>query len=302
MEPYSVIIKSLQPKFDKMWRSACRVCDNILAYQPDLLLVLMHSGWGPVFAAQIIWQQTQSRPFPPVARTNLGREKIDVFESAIFGEISATFVGEYSPDEDIDQFLDWVASRADWQAQLRQQVVNAMQTDCNPKRILVVDDCIHEGSTGIVTLGLLNCVYPEATLRFLNAHSWNHGDYLELMLKVLGSQAEVFSTGKFPPSAIETQLRRIAIGSEDVFTDSLDWQSISVNSPSVQALREYRLPAEWVQISQTIYAIIGDFISERASSYVSNEPDLGDINFSLRGREDFHNTAGASTAAPAAHG
>ncbi|MFZ6030445.1 MAG: hypothetical protein ACOYYS_22275 [Chloroflexota bacterium] len=47
-----VIPDTFQPKYDKMWQSACRICDNILVYQPDLIISLMHSGWGPVFAAK----------------------------------------------------------------------------------------------------------------------------------------------------------------------------------------------------------------------------------------------------------
>ncbi len=43
---------AFQDRFNKMWLAACRVCDNIRDYRPDVLLALMHSGWGPVYAAQ----------------------------------------------------------------------------------------------------------------------------------------------------------------------------------------------------------------------------------------------------------
>ncbi len=278
LEPLATIPESLQPKFDKLWRAACRVCDNIHAFQPELLLALMHSGWGPVFAAQIIWQQTQSLPFPPVARTNLGREKIDVFEADTLGEITGSFVGEYSPEEDIEQFLAWINQRADWRAQLRQQTVDAMQNSRDPQRILVVDDCFHEGSTFILTTGLVKSVYPQATVRFLNAHGWYRWDYLRLMLEVLGPQAEAFPMNELHTDELSRQLGWVAIGSEDISQDSLYWQPISLNSPSVQALSGYRSPAEWVQISQAVYATIAGYITKRAPTYQPNEPDSHDYS------------------------
>jgi hypothetical protein len=275
------IPKNIQPKFDQMWRSACRVCDNIRAYQPDLLLALMHSGWGPVFAAQILWQHTQSSPFPPVARTNIGREKIGVFEHT-FNLPAECFPGEYASDFDIGKLLAWLTSRADWREQLRQQVAEAKQNTDDPQRILVIDDCMHEGSTYILTLGLLDWVYPQASVRFLNADSWYHSHYAEFMLEILSPGAEFFPEGKIPSDEVRIQLGQVAVGSENLSEDSLYWRPISADSPAVQALSVYRPAADWLQASQQVYAVIANHIAERAASYVPGEPDPSYFNFGLR--------------------
>lgn len=281
MKPLPAIPDTFQPKFDEMWRSACRVCDNIHAFQPDLVLVLMHSGWGPVFAAQIVWLQTQSLPFPPVARTNIGREKIGIFDDT-FRLTTDYFVGEYSSYIEVGKLLAWLTTRSDWREQLRQQVAEAMQTAESPQRILVVDDTMHEGSTSILTLGLLNWVYPQATIRFLIAHSWYRSTYRDFMLASLCSASELFPEGKIPSDEVRYQLGNVAIGSENVFEDSLLWQPISVDSPSVQALSVYLPANEWVQISQEIYSSVARYITERSASYTPKDPDPRDFNFGLR--------------------
>jgi hypothetical protein len=275
------IPNNFQPRFEQMWRSACRVCDNIRAYQPDLLLALMHSGWGPVFAAQILWQHTQSSPFPPVARTNLGREKIDVFEHT-FNLPSECFPGEYASDFDIGKLLAWLTSRTDWREQLCQQVAEAMQHMGDPQRILVVDDCIHEGSTSILTLGLLDWVYPQTTVRFLNADSWYRSHYTEFLLELLSPGAQFFPDAKIPSDEVRMQLGQVAVGSENVSIDSLYWRPISADSPAVQALMVYRPPTDWLQASQQVYAVIANHIAERSASYVPGEPDPHHFNFGLR--------------------
>jgi hypothetical protein len=271
-----------QPKFDKMWQSACRVCDNILAYQPDLVVALMHSGWGPVFAAQTLWQQTQTVPFPPVVRTNIGREKIDLFDETHNSITAGYFVGEYSSDIDVGKLLAWVASRVDWHEQLRRQVAEAMKTPQDPLRILLIDDCVHEGSTSILALGLIDCVFPQAKVRFLNADSWYRTTYMDFLLDVLCPRSELFPEGKIPSEEVRTQLGRVAVGSENAPDHSLYWQPISVESPAVQALSVYRPASDWVQSSKMIYATIARHITEHAVSYVPSEPRPGDFNYGLR--------------------
>ena len=281
MNSLPAIPDSFQPNFDQMWSSACRVCDSIRAFQPDLLLVLMHSGWGPVFAAQVLWTQTQSLPFPPMVRTNIGREKIGIFDETFNLLTTDYFVGEYSTDIDVGKLLAWVALRSDWQAQLRQQVAEVMQTAEGPQRILVVDDTIHEGSTTILTLSLLDKLYPQAEVRLLNADSWFRDTYMDLML-ALYPIAAAFPDGKIPSDEVNRQLGRVAIGSENISDDSLFWQPISLASPSVQALSVYLPAADWVQFSQAIYPLIAQYIAGRSASYTPNQPNPAHYSFGLR--------------------
>jgi len=268
--------------FDMMWNSACRVCDHILDFQPDLVLVLMHSGWGPVFSAQVIWQKTQSRPFPPVARANIGREKLISFENASSMITTSYFVGEYSTDVEVGKLLTWIASRSDWQDQLRQQVAEVMPGQDAPQRILVVDDVVHESSTFIIAAGLLELVYPQAAVRFLNTWSWYRPMYLEFMLATLCPVADIFPDGHIQSKEAHSSLTSVAIGSESIDEDFLYWQPITVDSPSVKALSDYRPAAEWVEMSQTIYRMIANDIAERAVSYTPGELDPYLFNFGLR--------------------
>ena len=283
MQPYPAIPDTFQKKFDQMWRSACRVCDNILAFQPDLLVALMHSGWGPVYSAQTLWSQTQTLPFPPLARPNLGREKINIFDETFNMLVTYSFVGEYSSAIEVGRLLAWLTGRKDWMEQLRQQVIEARQTSADPQRILVVDECIHEGSTAILALGLLKWIYPQATLCLLDARSWVHSEYLDFMLAAFPDISGSFPNGKVPSQEVHSHLDRIAIGSEDVSADSLFWRPVSVDSPSVLALSVYRPAADWVQASRAIYASIGGYIQGRSASYLPRQPDPHDIYFHLTG-------------------
>ena len=272
---------AFQDRFDKMWLAACRVCDNIRDYRPDVLLALMHSGWGPVYAAQALWEQSQAEPFPPVARSSLGRGKIDIFNETFNLVNTDMFVGQYSADINIGKLLAWVASRADWHTQLQQQIAEAMQTPENPQRILVVDDCIHEGSTAILTLGLLRWVYPQAEVRFLDARGWYRSDYQDFMLSVLIPASELFPDGKIPSNEVQMHLGWVAVGSENDCEDSLFWQPISEASPDVQALTMYRSASEWLAASRATYAILAQYIRERAAGYAPAQPDASNYNFSL---------------------
>src|SRR5262245_2851636 len=94
---------------DRFFEIATQVCDEVLAFQPEVVIVLMHSGWIPLFAGRELWQQTQPGSFPPVVRVNLGREKLKRFDELEnrFG-VTNCFVGELEPEEVITFFLAWL--------------------------------------------------------------------------------------------------------------------------------------------------------------------------------------------------
>jgi len=268
---------SFQEKLDKMWQAACRVCDNILDFQPNLVLALMHSGWGPVFAAQALWQARRSEPFPPLARVNLGREKGKFFDKEACRLGGGLFMGTWSFDVDVGHFLAWLTTRHEWQVELRQLITEAMPTGAAPQRILVVDECIHEGSTYLMTFSLLDLVFPQAVVRFLDAGGWYHSEYGELMLATVCPPADVFPEGKLPDGKLRIDLERVAMGSEDTSPDSLSWQAISPASPAVQALSAFRPAEEWLAMSQAVYAILASYIQGRAVDYNPAEPEAQTI-------------------------
>jgi hypothetical protein len=130
-------------------------CDEIRDFDPDLLLVLAHGGWGVLWAIQVCWQATQEATLPLVLATNLGREKIERYYGIRDGLPCVSinpFVADYAQEPEVGYFLDWVSQQIDWQEQLRSQVLDALDGR-TPRRILVLDDTTWEG--GIYRLALI---------------------------------------------------------------------------------------------------------------------------------------------------
>jgi hypothetical protein len=261
-------------QFQQMMRSACKVCDHILAIEPDLVLVLMHSGWGSVFAAQVLWRCTQSTPFPPIVKTNIGREKVDEFDNRYNMHTSRYFLGKYADAIEIGLYLAWIQDKTLWHEQLRQQVTDILGPSLKLNRILIVDDRIQNGTTWILTLELLKIVFPQANAFFLNANSWYQSNYAELMFKIFPQLISLFPDSKIPSDEIKNQLYRVAIGTEDVSAESLYWQPISAESTAIQELKKYGEAFEWAAVSKTIYAMIDVYVTELSASY---EPESIEI-------------------------
>lgn len=241
----------------------------------------MNSGWGPVFAAQTLWQQTQSVPFPPIARTNLGREKCDFYAQKHRMLMGTPFVGQWTSSVDLGRFLAWLASNDVWQDQLRQQVVQTLHSIQPPQRILVVDDTIHEGSTAILVLGLLQIIYPHTSVRFLNAQSWFRSEYGQLLLELVGPGAIPYPEKKYPMDDFYMSMERLATGFEEISIDSLEWQPYTVNSPDVLALSAYHPPEVWLEAARVVYNVIAAYVSEQAGSYLPAPPDPADYEFGI---------------------
>lgn len=258
---------------DKLFLSACSVCDNILNLQPDLLLCLMHSGWAPTYAAQVLWQHTQTQPFPPVVCSNIGLEKAHLYSHDHRGLLNGSFMGDHSLSIEIGRFLAWLISRTDWQEQLRQQIAAALQSDQAPHRILAVDDKIFEGHTHLLTRGLINIIYPQCELYFLDAESWYRSEFTNLLLENIGPSEKQIPERNKESKEFYEYLDQVAVGSEDITADSLDWQPISTHSQAVQFLAEYHPAEEWLRASQAIYATIAAYVAENAASYTPDQAD-----------------------------
>jgi hypothetical protein len=270
-----------QANLDKIFKSACSVCDNILEFKPDLLLCLMHSGWGPTFAAQVLWQHTQIEPFPPVARTNIGREKAYVFSEANRVYATGRIVGIYTSSVDMGNFMAWISRNLAWQAQLRQQIEETLQPGYTPERILVVDDTIHEGTTAILTLQLLQSIYPHANVRFVDAKGWFRDEYRNFLFELAGPATKPFPDRDESSQDLYKSITSVAMGSEDLCVDSLDWRPITFDSPLLESLSEYHPAQTWLYCSQLIYDTIAAFITFNAASYTPVKPDTSQNSFSL---------------------
>ena len=60
-----------------LWKHAVQICDVTKAWNPDITLALLHSGIGPMLAAETLWQSSYDSPYPNQAYINLGREKFN---------------------------------------------------------------------------------------------------------------------------------------------------------------------------------------------------------------------------------
>lgn len=159
----------IQTLLDRFFDIATQICDEILAFKPDVVIVLMHSGWMPLYAGMELWNRTQKAPFPPIVRANLGREKLKRFnELEGSSTVTDSFAGEMESSDVIAFFLAWLYDQTNWQQDLQLRIQEAIGDEITP-RILIVDESVYEGTTWLLTLGLLSLVYPKADVRFYSA-------------------------------------------------------------------------------------------------------------------------------------
>ncbi len=139
------------------------VCREIDAFSPDVVVLLLHGGWVVLKAAREIWRRTRIEEFPIVLPINLGREKIDRYESEADDPTFShnQFVGICASAVDIGHFLHWVEHQKDWIDYLRDHIKEVCLEPNQLKRILIVDDASFEENTFDSTAKrlttLLNC-------------------------------------------------------------------------------------------------------------------------------------------------
>ena len=264
----------LNSTFDTLWQFATEFCAEVRDFQPDLILVLMHSGWLPFFAGRELWNRVETAPLPPVVCTNLGREKIGIFDNAVKNPHGLTgwFIGGHESAASIAFFLAWLAEKTTWPAELKVQIQEQLGEKL-PRRILIVDEFIYEGGTSILTVGLLNQLYPSAQTRFLEAGlSWQ-APFWEAWVETTQPQlleTEIF--GPPPGGQIQHPLwqagRQVALGSADILPESLSWQKITLETPLLQNLIPF-LPAEtWLTLPAWVEAVVHAEIIQRSRDYL----------------------------------
>lgn len=269
-------MSDLQPTLDHFWNIATRTCDEVQGFQPNLVITLMHSGWAPLFVAVELWKRTQSQPFPPIVRTNIGREKL-----ARYNQLESrrgqtkTFIGELEGSVEIGHFLAWLVDQKKWQEELSMQIAEELWP-ATPERILVVDECISEGSTWILTLGLLHDIFPDAQVHFIadREQGWPTAflkawarRYHPGLLDALETGAEQFGSYGSPEMR---QASHLVNATGDIDLESLAWQPLTAGSEVIRALSQY-LPAQaWLELHGFVERTLAAEIARKAPEYIPN--------------------------------
>lgn len=267
---------TLDTTLDTLWQFATEFCAEVRDFQPDLIVVLMHSGWMPFLAGRELWQRVETAPLPPVVGTNLGREKVEIFNQTARNPHAVTsyLLPIVETDASIAFFLAWLAEKTDWPAALRAQI-QAELGEKVPQRILIVDELSHEGGTILLTHGLLNLLYPLAQTRFIEMglewhfafwENWTHEQQPQLL--------ETAMFGEPAEGQIFTQLwqtgRQMLIGTVDLTPDDLGWQKITAATPLLADLTPL-LPLEtWLSLPAWAEEIVRNEIAQRVTEYVAS--------------------------------
>jgi hypothetical protein len=247
--------------------------EEIQDFQPDLVLGLAHSGWLPVLATQTVWSCQRDAPFPPTLRINFGREKLKSYQAA--WDQHNLLLLDHSPDVALGHILAWVSRHQSWQTEL-QQMLQASHPTLTPQRILVVDECVHFGTTYYPLMGLLHTLFPTAAVRFITGSIifWGYRATMAWLdqhepdlRKPLDTESNVYQNPDHAHATrLHNALRWVAAGTEDGDPDSLACLPVDERSQSVACLSAY-LPADrWLEISPWAYKTILAQIRQRATT------------------------------------
>lgn len=254
-----------QARFDNMieqlYKTARAICVEIADFQPDLVVVLAHGGWGVLWAVEAYWVASRGgQPFPPVMVTNLGREKMERYERVRENLPCAhifPFMGEYAGDQEVGYFLAWLAGQQDWIEQFRQQAQAARST--SPERVLILDDDMMEGCTYRLSIGLAEAAFPKADVHFINGLvlAWRS----ELAYPWLAKHIPDWSEAKH--EKITHALYYLGPGTEDIHIESLEWKPITAQSPVMEEVRALLPPEKWLELPGWMMQTIQAQVQER---------------------------------------
>jgi len=244
--------------YGRLWSMARAVCCEVSSFRPDVVLGLAHGGWLPLRVGMALWPEIHAEPFPPVVRTNIGREKqrrfddecerleIDLaYPKTDDGIDTGLFQALFSDGPVITHFLVWLREQQHWQAELRDQVSSVLGAVAPPRRALIVDEGESVAGTRILALGLLSGTFPGMEGRFLSGGDWR-GDLPKLWLRTFHPEtlAALQAEQRRPHGALElpclSHLFWMAPGTEDVDDDcSLAWRQLTQENGYVQPLLRY---------------------------------------------------------------
>jgi hypothetical protein len=183
--------------------------------------------------------------------------------------VNGCFVGHMEEDDGQAFFLAWLYDQTHWQEELR-ELIHEQMGDRSPQRILVIDEFVCEGSTWMLTLGLLNLILPDANVHFHNANlEYKASIFLE-WLRVLHPEllnSELVSTG-MEFHDLTSQAQRMVLGTEDIDPESLRWKTIEPTSVCFEKLDAYLPVQKWFDLPQFALQVVQNEIAAHASEYV----------------------------------
>lgn len=222
------------------------VCNEIVVFNPDLIIVLAHGGWGPLWASQRLWSEKRLESFPPVLVTNIGTEKMDRYEKARaslpFTEVFP-FTADHAGNIECGYFLAWISAQQEWKEMLQAQIMETL--NFKPDRILVIDDASFTGETSRLILGLLRSIFPNCLTSMIS------GAYFEWRVEIAYPWLveHHIDLENEKEQGLTSALFHFVPGTEDdANCNSLNWRKISTQSSVVKLLEQY-LPADiWMKL------------------------------------------------------
>jgi hypothetical protein len=272
-------LEEVNTGLDILWDTAIRIVEQALSFRPDVVVCLLHSGWAPLKAALMLWEATQKEPFPPVVKTNLGREKLELYRKSPKKLKTGEFLGIDSDPFQTGHFLAWLSKQGSWLAELKGQIQDQLGPERVPARIMIVDDWIADGNTCILALGLVDLIYPEAETHFVTGVLGWKAQFDQLWLRLFHPGLfEKIHLSEDEDGTVDGEMRvlvnnsmRLMVGTEDVEPGSLAWQPITASSAIVQKLSKYLTAEEWLDLPGFVNKTIEDYIFERIHEYRRGE-------------------------------
>lgn len=243
-----------------LWGLAQNICNAVLQFQPEVVVVLMNSAWLPFLGGLHLWQSRQSwqhGAFPAVVQLNLGREKQRRYNQSGRRFASGNFGGLGASDLEIADYLCFLAEQRDWLEEMRQHFWIAYQGATFPQSILVMDDWLDAGGTFLLASGLLHSLYPHSKLHFVcGERDWKSAFWNEWLswyhprLSFLQETDPLPDDQPRPPAylAEKRAIYRLTAGYEGISSDSLESRPISAESELLQPLLPYLPAEEWLKL------------------------------------------------------
>jgi len=218
-----------------IYNTAREICNEIISFQPDLIVGVAHSGWMPVQASKKLWSITQKTDFPNAFRINIGHEKLGYL-------FKKRQIDDQEPNlsfREINELKKKVFTCTDWIIEFRYLVEQNYNLSVEPNRIMIIDDFISTGKTAVMATSVAKAAFPKASVIFLSGrlNGWRQAFTKEWILET--------GSGLLPFMLLESNyslwnnLKLLVSGTEDIEPYSLDSKSIKSGSQVLVPLLEY---------------------------------------------------------------